>query len=559
MKKILGILFLSILFFGFYPHNQNTQFNNKDRRTKWVDSIYNSMTIQEKVGQLFMVAAYSNRNDAHVDSIQKLIKDYNIGGLIFFQGGPVRQAMLINKYQALAKIPLLIGIDGEWGLNMRLDSTVKFPYNMTLGAVKNDDLIKRIGKQIGKHCKLMGIHLNFAPVVDINTNSKNPIIGVRSFGEDKYNVTNKAIAFTEGLQSEGIMACAKHFPGHGDTDKDSHKTLPTVSFSKERINEVELYPYKELFKKDVAGVMVAHLNVPSLESTEGLPSSLSYNIVTNILKEQLQYKGLIFTDALNMKGAANYKEPGDIDLAAFKAGNDVLLFTENAPKAISKITEAYNNKEISEERLSYSVKKILAAKFDVGLNHVKPIDTKQLVSDLNDETNNTLKQEVFNNAITVIKNHHKILSVKNKRKDKVAYVKIGDGLSDTFFEALNSGIKIDNLSNLSPEDLLLKLKDYDKVILGYHRLNYRLTKHISDEDRALIEIISKENKAILTVFASQYSLENLSFNKIEGIMVSYENSEEAQKTSAEILLGKKKAKGKLPASINSKYPVKYGI
>jgi beta-N-acetylhexosaminidase len=559
MKKILGILFLSILFFGFYPHNQNIHFNNTDKKSKWVDSIYDNMTIKEKVGQLFMVAAYSNRDKNHVDSIQKLIKDYNIGGLIFFQGGPVRQAKLTNTYQSIAKVPLLIGIDGEWGLNMRLDSTARFPYNMTLGAVKNDDLIKRIGTQIGKHCKQMGIHLNFAPVVDINTNSKNPIIGVRSFGEDKFNVTSKAIAFTEGLQSEGIMACAKHFPGHGDTDKDSHKTLPTVSFSKERINNVELYPYKELFKKEIAGVMVAHLNVPSLESTEGLPSSLSYHIVSNILKEQLQFKGLIFTDALNMKGAANYKEPGDIDLAAFKAGNDVLLFTENAPKAISKIIEAYNNKEITEERLSHSVKKILAAKFDVDLNHFKPIDTKQLVANLNDETSNLLKLEVFSNAITVVKNHHNTLSIKKLRKEKIAYIKLGDGLSDTFFNTLKSEINIDNLSGLLHNELLLKLKDYDKVIIGYHRLNYRLTKDISDEDRAMIEIISKKHKVILNVFASQYCLEKVSFKKIEGIVVSYENSEEAQKISAQIILGQKKAKGKLPASINSKFSVGYGI
>ncbi|MCF8273068.1 MAG: hypothetical protein K9I95_04475 [Flavobacteriaceae bacterium] len=559
MKKILGILFLSIHFFGFYPHNQNIQFNNKDKKSKWVDSIYNNMTIKEKVGQLFMVAAYSNRDKNHVDSIQKLIKDYNIGGLIFFQGGPVRQANLTNTYQSIAKVPLLIGIDGEWGLNMRLDSTARFPYNMTLGAVKNDDLIKRIGTQIGKHCKQLGVHLNFAPVVDINTNSKNPIIGVRSFGENKFNVTNKAIAFIEGLQGEGIMACAKHFPGHGDTDKDSHKTLPTVSFSKERIDNVELYPYKELFKKEIAGVMVAHLNVPSLESNEGLPSSLSYNIVSNILKKQLQFKGLIFTDALNMKGAANYKEPGDIDLAAFKAGNDVLLFTENAPKAISKIIEAYNNKEISEERLSHSVKKILAAKFDVNLNHFNPIDTKQLVANLNDETSHLLKQEVFSNAITVVKNHHNALSIKKLRKEKIAYVQLGDGLSDKFFNTLKSEINIDNLSGLPHKELLQKLKDYNKVIIGYHRLNYRLTKDISDEDRAMIEIISKKNKVILGVFASQYCLEKVSFKKIESIIVSYENSEEAQKILAQIILGQKKAKGKLPASINSKYSVGYGI
>lgn len=559
MKNILGILFLSILFLGFYPHNQDIRFNTPDKKSKWVDSIYNSMTVQEKVGQLFMVAAYSNRDKNHVDSIQKLIKEYHIGGLIFFQGGPVRQAKLTNKYQSMAKVPLLIGIDAEWGLNMRLDSTVRFPYNMTLGAIKNEDVIKQIGSQIGKHCKQMGIHLNFAPVVDINTNSKNPIIGVRSFGEDKFNVTNKALAFTEGLQSEGVMACAKHFPGHGDTDKDSHKTLPTVSFSKERIDAVELYPYKELFKRGLAGVMVAHLNVPSLESTIGLPSSLSYNIVSNILKDQLQFKGLVFTDALNMKGAANYKNPGDIDLAAFKAGNDVLLFTENAQKAISKIIEAYNNKDITEERLSHSVKKILGAKFDVHLNHFKPIDTIQLTNYLNDDTNNLLKEEVFNNAITIIKKDRRVLPINSIKKKKIAYLKLGDGKSDVFFNTLKSEINIDNLSNLSNKELLKTLKTYDKIIISYHRLNYRLTKDIPDEDRAMIEIISRKNKVILDVFASQYCLEKLKLKKIEGIVVSYENSEEAQKVSAQIILGKQEAIGTLPASINKKFPVSYGL
>lgn len=553
MNKILGALFLSILLLGFYPHNPDRRFNYKSEKSKWVDSVYNGMTIQEKVGQLFMVATYSNRGVNHFDSIQNLIKNNGIGGLIFFQGGPVRQAKLTNTYQSISKVPLLIGIDGEWGLNMRLDSTARFPYNMTLGAIKNDDIIKRIGRQIGKHCKRLGVHLNFAPVVDINTNANNPIIGVRSFGEDKFNVTDKAIAFTLGMQNEGVMACAKHFPGHGDTDKDSHKTLPTVSFSKERIDAVELYPFKELFKKDIAGVMVAHLNVPSLEDSDGLPSSLSYNIVTNILKDKLQFKGLIFTDALNMKGAANYKEPGDIDLAAFKAGNDVLLFTENAPKAISKILEAYNNAEITEQRLSHSVKKILGAKYDAHLNEFKPIETTNLVSDLNEDTNTLLNEEAFSNAITIIKNERHVLPIKSAKKEKIAFVKLGDGTSETFLSTLKLEIDIDNLSGLSSEELLKSLKKYDKVIIGYHRLNYRLTKDISDEERALIEIISKKNKVILGVFASQYVLKKLVFKHIENVMVSFENTKEAQKISAQIILGKKEAIGELPASINNKF------
>jgi len=559
MSNIFITGVLTFFFLGPIYKTPTSIASKKVEKQQWVDSIYNSMTLNEKVGQLFMVATYSNRAKEHTDSIQNLVENFNIGGLIFFQGGPVRQASLTNMYQSISKVPLLIGMDAEWGLNMRLDSTSRFPYNMTLGAVESNDLIKQIGSQIGKHCKRMGVHLNFAPDVDINTNSKNPIIGVRSFGEDKFNVTQKAIAFTEGLQSQGIMACAKHFPGHGDTDKDSHKTLPTVLFSKERIDSVELYPYRELFKKNVAGVMVAHLNVPSIEPTEGVPSSLSYTIVTDILKKQLGYKGLVFTDALNMKGASNFKQPGDIDLAAFKAGNDVLLFTEDAPKAISKIIEAYNKKEITEERLSHSVKKMLAAKYDVNLNHFKPIDTINLINDLNADTNLFLNQEAYSKAITVLKNDNNIISVKKDKKEQIAYIKLGNGTNSAFIDELRLEINIDDLTDLSIKNLLKKIRKYDKVIIGYHRSNYRLTKTIADEDIALIEKISKKNKVILDVFASQYCMEKLYFQNIEGVMVSFENSEEAQKFSAQIILGKKEAVGKLPASINKEFMAGYGI
>lgn len=527
-------------------------------QTKWVDSIYNKMTLKEKVGQLFMVAAYSNKNQKHTDSLNKLIKEYGIGGLVFFQGGPVRQAKQTNIYQATSKVPLLIAMDAEWGLNMRLDSTARFPYNMTLGAVEDNDLVRKVGEKIGEHCNRLGVHINFAPVLDINTNSKNPIIGVRSFAEDKYNVTNKALAFTEGLQSQNVLACAKHFPGHGDTDKDSHKTLPTISLTKERIDSVEMYPYKKLFKNDMAGVMVAHLNVPSLETEEGLPSSLSYNIVSNILKERLQFKGLIFTDALNMKGASNYKEKGDIDLAAFKAGNDVLLMGADVTKGIAKIIEAYNNNEVTELRLAHSVKKILAAKFDVNLNNFKPIETSDLISDLNDDENDSLNQEIFKNAITALKNTNNILPLK-KDEEKIALVSLGDGTSTPFLNALEAYIDVDDLSGLSQQELLKKLKNYNKVIVSYHRLNSRITSKISNNDKTLIEEVAKNNKVILNVFASQYSLENVSFQNIEAAIISYENSEIAQKVSGEIISGNIDTKGKLSASMNKEFSMGSGI
>lgn len=558
MNKFVLILIGFMALFSSCNPNQ-TKISTVENRTKWVDSIYDQMSIQEKVGQLFMVATYSNRSQSHCDSIQKLVKENAIGGLIFFQGGPVRQVKLTNTYQALAKVPLMIGMDAEWGVNMRLDSTLGFPYNMTLGAIKKDELIQRIGQQIGKHNKRLGVHLNFAPVVDINTNPGNPIIGVRSFGEDKVKVTNKAIAYMEGMQAEGVLACAKHFPGHGDTSSDSHKTLPTVSFSADRIDSIELYPYKQLFKKDVASVMVAHLNVPSLEESDGLPSSLSYTIISNLLKKSLAFKGLILTDALNMKGVANFLEPGDVDLAAFKAGNDMLLFSENSPKAISKIIAAYTNKEITEDRLEHSVKKILGAKYDVNLQNFKPIDLSNLVSDLNHKENIELYEEAIASAITIVKNENNAVPLRGANNEKIAYIKLGDGNAESFVKSLQNLIQIDEIAVVSSENFLKALKKYNKVIIGYHRENVRSTHTLSIEDKHLIEKISKQNEVILNVHASQYTIRKLNFEAIETVIVSYENSDLSQKMSAQIILGKRAAVGKLPASINKEMAVDCGI
>ena len=557
MNRIIKIIFL-IIITNSCQKKVEIKESKIDLKSQWVDSIYENMTLKEKVGQLFMVATYSNRDSTHINSIKSLIQNHHLGGLCFFQNSAIKQAELTNQYQEIAKIPLLISIDAEWGLSMRLDSTFRYPYNMTLGAVQNNDLIMQIGKQIGKHCKRLGIHVNFAPVVDINTNPKNPIIGVRSYGENKINVADKAVAFTQGMQSESVMACAKHFPGHGDSAKDSHKTLPTISFDAQRIDSVELYPFKKVFENGMASVMVAHLNVPSLESTDGLPSSLSYTITTKLLKEKLNYNGLIFTDALNMKGAADYKKPGDVDLAAFKAGNDVLVFTENAPKGISKIIEAYNNNEITEERLSHSVKKILRSKYEVNLNNYKPIETTNLIQDLNSDEDKYLYNTVIKEAITVIKNEDAVLPLVETSK-KIAYLNFGDGSNKEFLTALYQQIEVTKLENNSLDKTLNELKEYDLVIIGFHQRNFRKIRQFNNEELQWIEKISKNNKVILDVFASQYCLANLSLDNIESLVVSYENTKEAQQASADIILGITDAKGKLPASINNEFKVGLGL
>ena len=537
-----------------------TFFKDSDAETQWVDSIYNKMSLEEKIGQLFMIAAYSNKDSVHVKKIDSLIQNQKVGGIIFFQGGPVRQAKLTNHFQSKTKVPLFIAIDAEWGLSMRLDSTYRYPWNMTLGAIQDLKLIEKVGENMGKESKRMGIHFNFAPVLDINTNPKNPIIGNRSFGESKVNATEKAIAILKGEQSQGVFCTGKHFPGHGDTATDSHKTLPTINFSQERIDLVELYPYKRMFDEGLASVMVAHLNIPSLEPQPNYPSSLSYNVVTKLLKEKLQFEGIIFTDALGMKGASNFMETGDIDLAALMAGNDILLCPENVPLAAEKIKLAYQKGTVSEERLSYSVKKILHYKFKAGLNKPKNINTSNLYQDLNKSENDALQYELFENAITVLNNKKEILPIKNLDQ-KIAYVKFGDDDNSTFLTTLKKYTEIAEVKGSTIDSINLKLKDFDTVIIGLHKSDLAWKNHdFTEIELVWLQEIAKNNNVILSVFTKPYSLLPVTnFEEIEGLIVSYQNSPISQVVAAELIFGAIEAKGKLPVSINNNYGVNDGL
>ncbi|MEW5675330.1 glycoside hydrolase family 3 N-terminal domain-containing protein [Flavobacterium enshiense] len=526
----------------------------------WVDSVYNQMTFEEKVGQLFMVAAYSNKDSVHVKSIEKLVEEYKIGGLIFFQGGPVRQAKLTNRYQAKSKVPLFVGIDAEWGLSMRLDSTYRYPWNMTLGAVQDMKLIEKMGKQMAKQAKRLGLQFNFAPVLDINTNPLNPIIGNRSFGENKENVTERALALMKGIQSEGVFATGKHFPGHGDTATDSHHTLPTVSFSKDRLDEVELYPYRKLFREGLASVMVAHLNVPSIEPREGYPTSISQNVVTNILKKDLNFKGLIFTDALNMKGASNFKQPGDIDLEAFLAGNDILLFAENVPVALEKFCQAYNDTLFTDERLEHSVKKILKYKYKAGLNNYKPINLKNLYQDLNASEYEDLNYQLYENAVTVLKKEEHNFPITNVEHENIAYVKLGDDVNDSFLNGIKTYAQITEIENDSIHLMLKNLQKFSKVIVGFHKADGAWKKHdFKSNELAVLDSISKHHNVTLTVFAKPYTLLAIKdFSNIENVVVAYQNNYIAQTVAAEVVFGAIGAKGKTPVSINSFFKVDEG-
>ena len=528
----------------------------------WVDSTYNSLSLKEKIGQLYMVQVFSNQDQATKKTILNQITTHHIGGVIYSNGGPVRQAQLNNELQAASKIPLLVGMDAEWGLSMRLDSTYAFPWNMTLGAIKNLDLIRQTGKHIGEHCKRIGVHFNFAPVVDINTNPKNPIIGNRSFGEDKEEVTNRAMAFMEGMQSAGVLANAKHFPGHGDTASDSHKTLPTINFSAQRIDSLELYPYKKLFSKGLSSVMVAHLNVPNLDSRPDYPSSLSYPIVTELLKEKLGFKGLIFTDALSMKGASNFSDPGEIDLQAFLAGNDVMLMSNEVSQGIEALHVAVESGLISEERLAHSVKKILSAKYKVGLHQFKPIKTTNLVADLNRQKDDVLYQKLMENAVTLVQNKNEILPLKNLELHKIAYVTMGNADATPFIKTLNKYSKVDPVSADNLDELISALSQYNTVIVGLHTSNANPWKSYQFTDKELVWLyeIARTNTIILSVFSKPYALNDLkSIANFESILMAYQNSPIAQQTAAQIIFGALPAKGKLPVSCGSNYKAGDGI
>ncbi|MGJ8592886.1 MAG: glycoside hydrolase family 3 N-terminal domain-containing protein [Aquaticitalea sp.] len=564
MRIIISLFFLILMASASFAQDTPNPLVSKDvaKQQKWVDSIYNKLTLQEKIGQLFMVQVYSEKKNLDKRKVVDLILNQHIGGIIYTNGDPVSQAKLNNELQAAAKIPLLIGMDAEWGLSMRLDSTYAFPWNMTLGAIQDDKLVEQTGKYIGEHCRRLGVHFNFAPDVDINTNPKNPIIGNRSFGEDRDNVTNKASAFMRGMHSAGVLSSAKHFPGHGDTESDSHHTLPTISFDKKRIDSIELYPYSRLIQEGVSSVMVAHLNVPSLEPQNGVPSSLSSTIIQGILKERLKFKGLIFTDALAMKGVANYKETAEVDLAAFIAGNDILLMSDSVEKGAAKLTEAFNKNEITEERLAHSVKKILMAKYKVGLSSYTPVGTANLVNDLNRLKDDLLYEELMENAITVTRSKNEILPLRHLETRKIAYVKFGDDDGSAFLDELKKYTKVHEIKADKLDEMITSLQQYNTIIIGLHRSNANPWKkyNFTAEELVWLYEIARTNTVILDVFTMPYALSDLrSIENIEGIVMSYQNSEIAQRKSAQLIFGAIPSKGHLPVSSGENFKVGDGI
>jgi beta-glucosidase-like glycosyl hydrolase/CubicO group peptidase (beta-lactamase class C family) len=522
------------------------------------------MSLQERIGQLFMVSVASNQDKASTDNIQKLVDEEGIGGVIFLTGTPVRQAKLTNEYQSKSKIPLLIGMDAEWGLAMRLDSTYAFPWNMTLGAIQDSTLVEKVGHQIGKHAKRLGVHINFAPDLDVNNNPQNPIIGNRSFGEDPVNVAKKGAAFVKGMEAAGVLSCGKHFPGHGDTATDSHKALPIINSSREVLDSIELHPFQKVMQDGLSSVMIAHLDVPSLESREGHPSSLSKAIVTGLLQEEMGFGGLIFTDALNMKAVSQFADEGEVELEAFLAGNDMLLMPENVSKAKDRLMLAYNEGAITEERLALSVKKILMAKYKVGLNNYQPVKLENLYEDLNTLENDVIYEEAIEGAMTVAKNNFSLMPIRKLDNKKIAYVQFGDDSGSIFLETMNKYYKVTQIKAKDIAAYKNELANYNLVIIGLHKSNESPWKgyKFSKNELFWMEEISRlrTSNTILALFAKPYALlDVVNFDTMDGVVVAYQNSDIAQEKAAEVIFGAIGANGKLPVSAHAEFPVGTGI
>ncbi len=527
-----------------------------DNNSEWVDSLMKTMTPDERLGQLFMIPAYPNQGNSNKELITQYIQKYHIGGLIMFKSGPVLQAKQTNYYQSISKIPLMIAGDYEWGLSMRMDSTVKYPHQMMLGAIQNDLLINEFGEEIARQCNRMGIHINFAPVIDINNNSDNPVINSRSFGEIKENVTSKGLAYMVGMQTHNVLAVGKHFPGHGDTDVDSHKDLPIILHTKERIDSLELYPFKVLIKTGLGGIMAAHLNIPALDSGENAVSSLSYPILTELLKNKLGFKGLIFTDALGMKGVTKHYQAGETELKALQAGVDVLLMPENLPIAFEYIKTALKKGKITQKEIDEHCRKILIVKKWFGLNKYKPIKIENLYKDLNSEYAVFLKSKLTEAALTLAVNNNQIIPFENLDKTSIAAVSIDNLRENEFQKTLKLYTDIETFNIPKNTEIngfnkyIESLSKFNTVIVSIHEMSrnpksFGITKNTID----FVDKLSEKTQVVLVLFGNPYALQL--FNNpqnIKAVLVSYNDELITQNLSAQALFGGITVDGKLPVS-----------
>ncbi|MHA6697100.1 glycoside hydrolase family 3 protein [Chryseobacterium sp. A301] len=548
--RLYSTLLLSIFISSFlsaqYKPLDLTEATKKEAE-EWVNKTYESLSQDEKIGQLFIVALYTNKGEQEIEHVKALVKTEKLGGLILMQDDAKREIEILNELQSQSKVAMLVGMDAEWGIYQRIAKAYKLPWAMALGAITDKTVITEMASQIASDAKRMGVNWVFAPVVDVNTNPSNPIIGNRSFGSEVDNVVLSANAYTKGLQDHGVLAAIKHFPGHGDTSMDSHLDLPVVAHSKERLEKIELAPFKAMMDLGVGGVMVAHLYVPALEPKKGVPASISSSVITGLLKDTYGYEGLIITDALNMGAVAKRYKPGELDFLAFQAGNDIMLFSQEVHEGKKRIREGLENGTIPESRLEESVKKILKTKYYLGLDSFEPISTQNLDYDLNNQTHKQMAQKVYSKALTLLRNENAILPLTCK--ETYYYIGLEEAPFHEFVKALQIGTTVIAVS----KSKISTIPKGAKVIVGLHKDNSTAYKpyKISKESKDILKNLTKDHEVILSVFASPYALLDMDLQGISGVVVAYENNIDSQMASAKAFLGQSPMEGKLPVSISA--------
>lgn len=557
LKGALVIVALSLI--AISVSGQKAGFiQSLDHQNHWVDSVFRKMNRRKKIAQLFFIRANTDKGQAYEDSVAKVISDEQVGGLVFFQGGPVRQVDLINRYQKLVKVPLLIAMDGEWGVGMRLDSTISYPYQMTLGAVQDNSLIYKMGQQVAFDFIRLGMQMNLGPDMDINNNPDNPVIGYRSFGDNKFNVAAKGIAYLKGMQDEGLLTTAKHFPGHGDTNVDSHLDLPLLPFTRQRLDSLEEYPFRQAIKAGISGIMIAHMDIPALDNTKDLPSTLSRPIVTGVLKDSLGFKGLVVSDAMEMKAVIKYFPDGEADVKAFLAGNDILELSENSDQAIKKIRKAVRKDEISKDEFEARVKKVLAAKYWAGLSHSHDISTQHLTEDLNRPAAKALVQQLSDAAVTLLKGNASSLQLEPFRK--TAIISIGVDQRTVFQQELSKWYIYSDLflvgKNMPADqlrELLQTLKQYEQVYISINDTRARPASKLdySNDVRSFITELEQHRNTVTSVFANAYTIAGLpGIEKSGALLVCYQMTDDLQRSAVKVITKQLKPTGRLSVTVN---------
>ena len=571
---LVSILLLTVSFSDpddnrHHPHTPETEFPPLSWSTPWVDSVFNSLSLEQRIAQLMMVMVRSDRDEAYMRQMENFLARYNVGGVVLFNGGPYKQVALTNRLQSKAATPLLLAMDAEWGLSMRLDSTIQFPRQITLGAIQDDSLIHAMGLEIGRQLKRLGVHINFAPVVDVNNNPDNPVINFRAFGEDPFNVAAKGAAYMKGMQDAGIFACAKHFPGHGDTGEDSHHTLPVLEHSFKEIDSIHLYPFKHLIRHGLHAVMTAHLHIPVLDDRQNRASSLSPTVVTDLLQDVLGFQGLIITDGLEMRGVTGHNKPGELELQALLAGNDILLLPRDVPTAINTIRNAVLKGELDEEYLNQKCRKVLYYKQLAGLDKKTQLASHRIVEDLNPPSALQLNRRLAQSSITLVKNQHGILPLKTPEAGGIAALAIGAPAGNAMQNMLKRYMDLPvysiakNHSSQEAAHLMGQLEEAETVIVSVHNNSFFPSRRygMNAETVRLITDLAREKSVILCLFANPYSLGYFdeAYADIDVILLAYQDGKDFEEAAAQVIFGGMQARGMLPVSAGKHFAANTGI